>query len=102
MQDLNANLYKKYTSLKVPPPNSSLASLPYPWISQTLSSHFSPFCAAVSFSQKRKLLDDGAARGRDSDIKEMCQGKSNPDCLLSRQGLGFFLNLDFVIWIMQP
>jgi hypothetical protein len=102
MQDLNANLYRKYTGLKVPPPNSSLPSIPYPWprISPNLVVSFPHLWAAASLpAQKRKLLDEGSARELESDIKEMCQGKANPDCSLSSAVDGCFFFSDFVIWI---
>jgi hypothetical protein len=91
MQALNANLYRKYTGLKVPPPNSSLPSIPYPWprISPNLVVSFPPFGPLLPCAQKRKLLDEGSARELESDIKEMCEGKANPDFSLFSPRLVF-------------
>ena len=75
MQDLNANLYRKYTDLKVPPPNSSFPSVPYPRprILPTLPSHFPAFCAAASLRAEaqaaRRWNGEGGGSRHQGDVR---------------------------------
>ena len=75
MQDLNANLYRKYTDLKVPPPNSSFPSVPYPRprILPTLPSHFPAFCAAALLRAEaqaaRRWNGEGGGSRHQGDVR---------------------------------